>query len=154
MSTDIVRSLVSTFPVVGIGNVGTVFRNEMRRPNFVHAAVCFTCWLRYFEPAGHIESGPNQAARTGGLVDLVEVWILVCLHYFFVYSSKDVSEPAPASRTMTSSGFSNLSGFGYYLCRFPYFCSVTIIYFLSLCLVDAASQTSEIYYRYGRYNTR
>ena len=64
-------SLVSTFPVVGIGNVGTVFRNEMRRPNFVHAAVCFTCWLRYFEPAGHIVSGPNQAARTGGLQDLV-----------------------------------------------------------------------------------
>ena len=64
-------SLVSTYPVVGIGNVGTVFRNEMRRPNFVHAAVCFTCWLRYFEPAGHIVSGPNQAARTGGLQDLV-----------------------------------------------------------------------------------
>ena len=66
-----VRNLVSSFPVVGIGNRVPSFRNEMRRPNFVHAAVCFTCWLRYFEPAGHIVSGPNQAARTGGLQDLV-----------------------------------------------------------------------------------
>ena len=64
-------SLVSTFPVVGIGNRVPSFRNEMRRPNFVHAAVCFTCWLRYFEPAGHIVTGPNDAARTGGLQDLV-----------------------------------------------------------------------------------
>ena len=66
-----ILSLVSTFPAVGIGNLVPSFRNEMRRPNFVHAAVCFTCWLRYFEPAGHIVSGPNQAARTGGLQDLV-----------------------------------------------------------------------------------
>ena len=64
-------SLVSTFPAVGIENWEPSFRNEMRRPNFVHAAVCFTCWLRYFEPAGHIVSGPNHAARTGGLQDLM-----------------------------------------------------------------------------------
>ena len=45
-------SLVSTFPVVGIGNVGTVFRNEMRPPEFRPRRRLFYVLAQIFRACG------------------------------------------------------------------------------------------------------